>query len=51
MDYRETKIMRYLQSKIPIILDIEKQDLKFDSRDIHYKIYKYILELKEKQKW
>lgn len=48
-EYRE--IMRYLQSKIPIVLDLEKQDLKYDTRDIHYKIYKYIHDLKEKQKW
>lgn len=47
MDERYREIMRYLQSKIPIILDIEKQDLKFDARDIHYKIYKYIHDLKE----
>ena len=42
--------MRYLQSKIPIVLDLEKQDLKYDTRDIHYKIYKYIYGLKEGNK-
>ena len=50
MDREYKEIMRYLQDKIPIILDLEKQDLKFDTRDIHYKIYKYIHDLKEKQK-
>ena len=42
--------MRYLKDKIPLILDIEKQDLKFDTRDIHYKIYRCLYELKEKKK-
>ena len=50
MDYREKEILRYLQDKIPIILDMKNQSLVFDSRDIHYKIYKYILELREKIK-
>ena len=47
-DYRYKEIVQYLLDKIPLILDIEKQDLKFDKRDIHYKIYKYIHELREK---
>lgn len=42
--------MRYLLDKIPIILDMEKQDLKYDTRDIHYKIYKYIYNMKEGKK-
>lgn len=40
-EYKE--IMRFLLDKIPLILDIEKQDLKFDKRNIYYKIYKYML--------
>lgn len=49
-DYKYREIIKYLIDRIPLILDIEKQDLKFDTRDIHYKIYKYIHELKEKKK-
>lgn len=49
----EKEIMRYLLDKIPIILDLDSQDLKFDTRSIYYKIYKYIYELREenKKKW
>lgn len=39
------QIKQYLLDRIPIKLDIEKQDLKYDTRDIHYQIYKYIKEL------
>ena len=49
-DFKYKEIMKYLLDKIPLILDMEKQDLKFDTRDINYKIYKYIHDLKEK-KW
>lgn len=47
-DYKYREITKYLLDKIPLILDLEKQDLVFDKRDIHYKIYKYLYELKEK---
>lgn len=46
----EKEIMRYLLDKIPIILDLDSQDLKFDTRNIYYKIYKYIYELREENK-
>ena len=46
----EKEIMRYLLDKIPIILDLDSQDLKFDTRSIYYKIYKYIYELREENK-
>ena len=46
----EKEIMRFIQDKIPIILDIESQELKFDTRSIYYKIYKYIYELREENK-
>ena len=48
--YERKRILQYLLDKIPVILDIEKQDLKYDTRDIHYQIYKYIKEL-EDRKW
>lgn len=50
MDERYREIMRFLQSKIPIVLDLEKQDLKFDTKSMYYKIYKYIYDLKEGNK-
>ena len=46
-EYKE--IMQFLMDHIPIILDLEKQDLKFDTRSMYYKIYKYLYELKEKR--
>lgn len=49
-DFKYREIMKYLLDKIPIILDLEKQDLVFDKKDIHYKIYRYIYELKENKK-
>lgn len=50
MDERYREIMRYLIDRIPIILDIEKQELRYDSKNINYKIYKYIHDLKEGNK-
>lgn len=44
------EIVRYLIDNTPIIYDLENQDLKYDSRSIYYKIYKYIKELEEKIK-
>ena len=49
MDKEYKEIMQFLMDHIPIILDIEKQDLKFDTRSMYYKIYKYLYELKEKR--
>ncbi len=46
----DREIMRYIQDKIPIILDLGSQDLKFDTRNIYFKIYKYIHELEEEIK-
>lgn len=46
----EEEIKRYLIDHTPMTFDIEKQVLKYDTRDIHYKIYKYIKELEEKIK-
>jgi hypothetical protein len=44
----EREIIRFLIDHIPLVLDLEKQDLKYDTRSIYYKIYKYIYKLKEK---
>ena len=46
-DYEYKEITRFLLDQIPLILDIEKQDLKFDTKSIYYKIYKYIVQTKE----
>ena len=49
MDKEYKEIMQFLMDHIPIILDLDKQDLKFDTRSMYYKIYKYLYELKEKR--
>ena len=43
-------ISEFLINNIPLVLDLGKKDLKYDTRSIYYKIYKYIYELKEKKK-
>lgn len=48
MDKEYKEIMQFLLDHIPIILDIEKQDLKFDTRSMYYKIYRYLYNLKRK---
>lgn len=48
-DYEKEDIMQFLKSKIPVILDIENQKLKYDTTSIYYKIYRYIHKLKEKK--
>lgn len=42
------EIIRYLMDHTPMILDLASNDLKYDSNDIHYKIYKYIKYLEDK---
>ena len=49
-EYEKKEVMRYLEDNIPLLLVIDKQILKYDVRDIHYKIYKYIKELQEEIK-
>ena len=41
------EIIEFLHDNTPIILDMKRQDLKYDTRSIYYKIYRYIRELKE----
>lgn len=43
------EIMRFLIDNTPLILDLEKGDLVYDTRSIYYKIYKYIKELESKK--
>lgn len=44
------EIIRYLIDNTPLVLDMEKNDLKYDNRNIYYRIYKYIKELEERIK-
>lgn len=46
-EYERHEIIRYLIDNTPIIFDMEKQDLKYDTRSIYYKIYRYIKELEK----
>jgi len=43
-------IMEFLLNKIPIIVDLDSGDLKYDTKNIYYHIYKYILDLQKKGK-
>lgn len=38
-------MMEFLLDKIPIVVDLDSGDLKYDTKNMYYKIYKYILEL------
>lgn len=50
MDKYEVKLIKqYLIDRIPVYLDLKKQDLVYNTKDIHYKIYKYIKELEERK--
>ena len=44
------EILEFLRLQIPIILDIEKEELVYDKNNNYYKLYKYILELENKLK-
>lgn len=39
-------ISEFLIDHIPLILDMRNKDLKYDSRSMYYKIYKYIIKLR-----
>lgn len=40
-------ISEFLLDHIPLVLDLNGKDLKYDNKNIYYRIYKYILNLKE----
>lgn len=45
----DTRIMmEFLLDKIPIVVDLDSGDLKYDTKNMYYKIYKYILDLQKK---
>lgn len=46
MDHKIIK--EYILSKIPIVVDMDGKDLKYDTKSIYYHIYKYISDLEKK---
>ena len=45
MDHKAIK--EYLLNKIPMVVDMDSNDLKYDTKNIYYQIYKYIRELEK----
>lgn len=43
-------ISEFLIDHIPLILDMRSKDLKYDQRSMYYRIYKYIIKLREGDK-
>ena len=39
-------ISEFLIDHIPLILDLNSEDLKYDNKNMYYRIYKYILSLR-----
>jgi len=39
---RIDEMLNFLKSKIPLVLDMESRDLRYDTKSMYYKIYKYI---------
>lgn len=48
-EYEKEEIKRYLIENTPLVLDMEHEDIRYDARNINYKIYRYIKELEEKK--
>ena len=48
--YEREEIIRFLIDNTPMILDMDKEDLKYDASSIYYKIYRYIKELENLKK-
>lgn len=48
--YLREEVIQFLIDNIPVILDVEKLEFKYDKRNIYYKIYKYIKELEKSDK-
>ena len=43
-------VITFVKDKVPMIYDMEKDDLKYDSRNMYYKTMKCILILKDRVK-
>lgn len=50
MDKEFEEITSYLKENIPMIYDMEKEDLVYDERSMLFKVCKYIYKLKEENK-
>lgn len=44
------EVMEYIINKIPLRLDLRMNGLKYDTKNIYYKIYMYIVQLQEEIK-
>jgi len=49
-EYELNDILQQLKDKTPMIYDIEKEDLKYDSKSLYYKAYKSIFKLREENR-
>ena len=43
------EIVKFLLDNTPVVLDVEKMDLKYDKSSIYYRIYKYIRDLEKRK--
>ena len=48
IEYME--ILEFLKEKTPLILDMEKEDIRYDEKSMYFRIYKYIYELRKENK-
>lgn len=48
IEYME--ILEFLKEKTPLILDMEKEYIRYDEKSMYYRIYKYIYELRKENK-
>lgn len=44
------EMLKFLENKIPIILDMENETLRYDTDNIYYKIYQYIYNNEERKR-
>lgn len=58
MDRELTFIISFLRNHIPLIYDMNSKDLRYDTYNMYYRTYKYLLDLidenkklKEGKKW
>lgn len=38
-------VLDFLLSKIPVVLDMSSNDLRYDTRNVYYLCYKHVVEL------
>lgn len=50
MDKEFEEVTEFLKDKIPMIYDMERNDLIYDERSMYFKVCKYIYKLKEENK-